>query len=165
MKKIEIPQKIYHDDEFDINIKTFLTPEDIKTIGETAFLYDNYIEQKVAIGYSLLRLCTDINVKEIDNLEDVALFQSGLYDKLLRVITNSQEIFEYLEDKKNINMAMVYFVNKTLPSIVPILESLIDKMPDAKDLEQMVQILPQNIDKLLNLKNAENKKDDSVLTI
>lgn len=113
-------------------VKQYLTPEQVELIGNNMLKCSNAVERNVIKNTMLVKLVTDIP-EELANDYDM-LVKSGIIDVVNYNIFNVSEIDDYVEDELSIRTN----VNKFLEQLNKTLDKYVKKMPNNKQIEDML---------------------------
>lgn len=109
MKELTFPKNIKIE-EFGIEVKPYLTVEEIATIADSVMSNTNYITKQKARDLGVLAICTDIEeVKE----EDYDLYvATGLVDAVLSNVSNIRTISDTVNDEYNVGESLTMIATK-----------------------------------------------------
>ena len=124
MHELHMPKQVFLK-KWDVNVRPYLTSEDIVDIAESMLLYDNKLEQHMALMMGVLERCTDIDIKILEETDVDRFIYSGLWADVRENIAGVKDILEYVEHKESANVAIAKFVNTTLTDALTKLIELI----------------------------------------
>ena len=124
MHELHMPKQVFLK-KWDISVRPYLTSEDIVDIAESMLLYDNKLEQHMALMMGVLERCTDIDIKILEETDVDRFIYSGLWADVREDIAGVKDILEYVEHKESANVAIAKFVNTTLTDALTKLIELI----------------------------------------
>lgn len=124
MHELHMPKQVFLK-KWDVSVRPYLTSEDIVDIAETMLLYDNKLEQHMALMMGVLERCTDIDIKILEETDVDRFIYSGLWADVRENIAGVKDILEYVEYKESANVAIAKFVNTTLTDALTKLIELI----------------------------------------
>lgn len=113
MHELHMPKQVFLK-KWDVSVRPYLTSEDIVDIAESMLLYDNKLEQHMALMMGVLERCTDIDIKILEETDVDRFIYSGLWADVRENIAGIKDILEYVEHKESANVAIAKFVNTTL---------------------------------------------------
>lgn len=113
MHELHMPKQVFLK-KWDVSVRPYLTSEDIVDIAESMLLYDNKLEQHMALMMGVLERCTDIDIKILEETDVDRFIYSGLWADVRENIAGVKDILEYVEHKESANVAIAKFVNTTL---------------------------------------------------
>ena len=152
-----------HNEEYDINIRPYLTTNDIIEIAETAMTMENPMEQEISIAVNTLRACTDIDKDELFTMEVDDIMWSGLWQTVVVEIVNFDMVLSYISYYENAGIAISKFLNKTLPkfleSIDKDLNKYIKKLPKGSEWDEFMKNTPKMLEDVLNQVKADGNAD------
>ena len=155
MKELEMPKELYLE-KYDLHIRSYLTCEEIISIGELAIQAENPIEQEMTIALNVLICCTDLTEDEARELDlDVVLY-SGLWDEMLEIIKNIASLYDYIAYFESTNIAIARFLNKTIPDMA---QEYIDKLPKDGEWEKVIEKLPTSLNQVLEVAKEDGNAD------
>ena len=124
MHELHMPKQVFVK-KWDVSVRPYLTSEDIVDIAESMLLYDNKLEQHMALMMGVLERCTDIDIKILEETDVDRFIYSGLWADVRENIAGVKDILEYVEHKESANVAIAKFVNTTLTDALTKLIELI----------------------------------------
>lgn len=124
MHELHMPKQVFLK-KWDVSVRPYLTSEDIVDIAESMLLYDNKLEQHMALMMGVLERCTDIDIKILEETDVDRFIYSGLWADARENIAGVKDILEYVEHKESANVAIAKFVNTTLTDALTKLIELI----------------------------------------
>lgn len=124
MHELHMPKQVFLK-KWDVSVRPYLTSEDIVDIAESMLLYDNKLEQHMALMMGVLERCTDIDIKILEETDVDRFIYSGLWADVRENIAGIKDILEYVEHKESANVAIAKFVNTTLTEALVKLTELI----------------------------------------
>ena len=78
MHELHMPKQVFLK-KWDVSVRPYLTSEDIVDIAESMLLYDNKLEQHMALMMGVLERCTDIDIKILEETDVDRFIYSGLW--------------------------------------------------------------------------------------
>ena len=161
-EKIKKPDVIYNE-EYDINIRPYLTANDVVEIAETAMMMENPMEQEISIAINTIRACTDISEEELSAMEIDDIMWSGLWQAVASEVLNVDMVLSYLGYYENAGIAISNFLNKTLPkfleSIDKDLNKYIKKLPKGAEWDEFMKNTPKMLEDVLNQVKEDGNAD------
>lgn len=133
---IKLP-KIIHDDVFDINIKPYLTVEEVEFIATEMMKCTDYCAMEICKNQYLMKICC--KDENFDGIDYEALKHSGLFDAIYFCVTNLDEIDNYIKHATSINTQL----NEFLKSIAGILSKAEKKIPKETEIKKILSQLQQ----------------------
>ena len=124
MHELHMPKQVFLK-KWDVSVRPYLTSEDIVDIAASMLLYDNKLEQHMALMMGVLERCTDIDIKILEETDVDRFIYSGLWADVRENIAGVKDILEYVEHKESANVAIAKFVNTTLTDALTKLIELI----------------------------------------
>lgn len=124
MHELHMPKQVFLK-KWDVSVRPYLTSEDIVDIAESMLLYDNKLEQHMALMMGVLERCTDIDIKILEETDVDRFIYSGLWADVRENIAGVKDILEYVEHKESANVAIAKFINTTLTDALTKLIELI----------------------------------------
>lgn len=124
MHELHMPKQVFLK-KWDVSVRPYLTSEDIVDIAESMLLYDNKLEQHMALMMGVLERCTDIDIKILEETDVDRFIYSGLWADVRENIAGVKDVLEYVEHKESANVAIAKFVNTTLTDALTKLIELI----------------------------------------
>lgn len=158
MHELHMPKQVFLK-KWDVSVRPYLTSEDIVDIAETMLLYDNKLEQHMALMMGVLERCTDINIKILEETDVDRFIYSGLWADVRENIAGVKDILEYVEYKESANVAIAKFVNTTLTDAVVKLTELISNTDIAKVFDSDLESLRNSLNLIKEDGNAEILKN------
>lgn len=113
MKELKI--KTIHDNEYDIEINSFLSATQIDKIAQAVIKLETYLEREQMICYLVLNYCTDMDKTIIEDTDPDVIMRSGLWEAVKNTVYN----FYAIED-----------AIKLYESPVRMLAEIADVLPD-----------------------------------
>lgn len=86
MKELKI--KTIHDNEYDVEINSFLSATQIDKIAQTVVKLETYLEREQMICYLVLNYCTDMDKTIIEDTDPDVIMQSGLWEAVKDTVYN-----------------------------------------------------------------------------
>lgn len=118
---MEIKSKIYHDDEFDIDINEYLTYAQIQQIVNAVIKAgkenDSWSERQTNIDMLVLFHATNIGVEKLEEIGHEALLTSGLISRVNCHVMNLQKVYEAIDFTESWKRAL-YKLTTQLPEMV-----------------------------------------------
>ena len=151
--------------------KDYLTNGEVNYIvGEVLKIYDNSGDIE-GYDYSPLTMITNfyallfgfcIEGYNIDSDEDYNKYYNiGAHYELLRIVTNADEAYHLMISLSKQIISVENIVDKNLNKLI---NMVIERIPDAKTMNKMVDKLPKDWQKVVNQYNEitgkDNKKED-----
>lgn len=143
-----------YNEEYDVNIRPYLTNEDIISIGETALTMNNLAEIDACIAYNAILATTDVKPEELDELDIDTIMYSGFWAEVASQIVNLQDVYDYIAYAQNLDVAVSKFINDILPTLIDNLDNqlseYLDKMSDkgikniSDELEKIMKIVKED---------------------
>lgn len=143
-----------YNEEYDINIRPYLTHDDIISIGETALTMDNMAEIDACIAYNVILATTDAKPEELDELDIDTIMYSGFWAEVASQIVNLQDVYDYISYAQKLDVAVSKFINDVLPTLIDNLDNqlseYLDKMSDkgikniSDELEKIMKIVKED---------------------
>lgn len=158
MHELHMPKQVFLK-KWDVSVRPYLTSEDIVDIAETMLLYDNKLEQHMALMMGVLERCTDIDIKILEETDVDRFIYSGLWADVRENIAGVKDILEYVEYKESANVAIAKFVNTTLTDAVVKLTELISNTDIAKVFDSDLESLRNSLNLIKEDGNAEILKN------
>lgn len=158
MHELHMPKQVFLK-KWDVSVRPYLTSEDIVDIAETMLLYDNKLEQHMALMMGVLERCTDIDIKILEETDVDRFIYSGLWADVRKNIAGVKDILEYVEYKESANVAIAKFVNTTLTDAVVKLTELISNTDIAKVFDSDLESLRNSLNLIKEDGNAEILKN------
>lgn len=158
MHELHMPKQVFLK-KWDVSVRPYLTSEDIVDIAESMLLYDNKLEQHMALMMGVLERCTDIDIKILEETDVDRFIYSGLWADVRENIAGIKDILEYVEHKESANVAIAKFVNITLTDAFTKLIDLISNTDITKTLDNDTVALKDALNLIKEDGNAEILKD------
>lgn len=158
MHELHMPKQVFLK-KWDVSVRPYLTSEDIVDIAESMLLYDNKLEQHMALMMGVLERCTDIDIKILEETDVDRFIYSGLWADVRENIAGVKDILEYVEYKESANVAIAKFVNTTLTDAVVKLTELISNTGIAKVFDSDLESLRNSLNLIKEDGNAEILKN------
>lgn len=160
---IKMPEVIYNE-EYDINIRPYLTADEIVQIAETALTMANPMEQEISIAVNTLRFCTDMNDDgALDDMEIDNIMWSGLWQTVAEEILNFDMVLAYIHYRENAGIAIANFLNKTAPKFMDALDKnlnkYIKKLPKGAEWDEFMQNTPKMLEDVLEQVKQDGNAD------
>ena len=114
MKELKGLKTIYLDN-YDIEVKQYLSLSQIQKIINEVIQVDTFEERENVIDYLLLVYCTNIGQEKIDELGPDILIESGLVDEVKKNIKNIDKLIEGIEYSESAGKAL-RDISKKLPN-------------------------------------------------
>jgi hypothetical protein len=104
------PIERIHNEEFDIYIDKYLTPDKVEAIAEEMLKHTKANERTYICNILLAKYCTDIgeDYEYGDYYND--LLCNGVFDAIQNTIVNIAEIYEYIYQAESINVQLDKFL-------------------------------------------------------
>lgn len=158
MHELHMPKQVFLK-KWDVSVRPYLTSEDIVDIAESMLLYDNKLEQHMALMMGVLERCTDIDIKVLEETDVDRFIYSGLWTDVRENIAGVKDILEYVEYKESANVAIAKFVNTTLTDALIKLTDLISNTDITKALDSDTGALKEALNLIKEDGNAEILKN------
>lgn len=158
MHELHMPKQVFLK-KWDVSVRPYLTSEDIVDIAESMLLYDNKLEQHMALMMGVLERCTDIDIKILEETDVDRFIYSGLWADVRENIAGVKDILEYVEHKESANVAIAKFVNITLTDAFTRLIDLISNTDITKALDSDTGTLKEALNLIKEDGNAEILKN------
>ena len=158
MHELHMPKQVFLK-KWDVSVRPYLTSEDIVDIAESMLLYDNKLEQHMALMMGVLERCTDIDIKILEETDVDRFIYSGLWADVRENIAGVKDILEYVEHKESANVAIAKFVNTTLTDAFTKLIDLISNTDITKTLDSDTGTLKDALNLIKEDGNAEILKN------
>lgn len=117
----EIKSKIYHDDEFDIDINEYLTYAQIQQIVNAVIKAskenDSWSERQTNIDMLVLFHATNIGKEKLEEIGHEALLTIGLISRVNCHVMNLQKVYEAIDFTESWKRAGFKFVSQ-LPELM-----------------------------------------------
>ena len=162
MKELTMPRDIYLE-EYDLNVRPYLTMEEIMSIGGLAVQTDNVVEQEMTIAMNVLICCTNLNVDDfqqadesVDVLDIGDLMISGVWESVKKEVTNIALVYDYIDYFQSPHIAIARFLNTTLPNMV---DKYVDRLPKDGEWEGVIEQLPSSLTEVLNIAKQDGNAD------
>lgn len=160
---IKLPDSIYNA-EYDINIRPYLTADEVTQVAETAMMMENPMEQEISIAVNVLRMCTDMNDDgELDKMDVDTIMWSGLWQTVAQEILNFDMVLAYIHYKENAGIAIANFLNKTAPKFMDSLDKslnkYIKKLPKGAEWDEFMQNTPKMLEDVLEQVKQDGNAD------
>ena len=112
MKKIEFNKDPVYIREYDVSVVPYLTHDQIKMIGDAiiAKATDSISEKSLICAFILLT-CVKEDPDMLSKLDINDVMLSGFYDAIISEIVNFNDIYEYIEWKKDYKRRAIRFVD------------------------------------------------------
>lgn len=110
----------------EINVKTYLTYDQIQYIVEAVCKFDSWAEREQNIDILLLHYATDLSDAEIEEFGHSALLQSGVIDEVKASVKNYNRIHEAIDYTQSTARAMNQIV-KELPKLLEPLKKVTER--------------------------------------
>ena len=143
-----------YNEEYDVNIRPYLTHDDIISIGETALTMENLAEIDACIAYNAILATTDVKTEELDELDIDTIMYSGFWGEVASQIVNLQDVYDYIAYAQNLDIVVSKFINDVLPTMIDNLDNqlseYLDKMSDkgvkniSDELEKIMKIVKED---------------------
>ena len=143
-----------YNEEYDVNIRPYLTHDDIISIGETALTMENLAEIDACIAYNAILATTDAKPEELDELDIDTIMYSGFWAEVASQIVNLQDVYDYIAYAQNLDIVVSKFINDILPTLIDNLDNqlseYLDKMSDkgikniSDELEKIMKIVKED---------------------
>lgn len=86
MKELKI--KTIHDNEYDIEINSFLSATQIDKIAQAVIKLETYLEREQMICYLVLNYCTNMDKTIIEDTDPDVIMRSGLWEAVKNTVYN-----------------------------------------------------------------------------
>lgn len=111
---MELQEKVYHNNEFDININQYLSYAQIQNIINTTLKLDSWAERQTNIDMLILAYATDMGVETIQETGHELLLKSGLIDTVMKSVLNVEQVYNGIKSTESVARGLSYIV-KELP--------------------------------------------------
>ena len=112
----ELKEAIVNLENYDINVKQYLTYAQIQKIIETTMKYQTWAERESNIDFMVLCYTTDLTPEKIDEIGFDNLVTSGLVEDVIRHVSNYYDIMQGLNYHESVGKALTE-LSKNLPQI------------------------------------------------
>ena len=135
-------------------------------VGEVLKIYnqegdiDGYSYSPLAMITNFYALLFSICIDgyDIDNIEDYNKYYNiGTHYELLRIVTNADEAYHLMMSLSKQIISVENIVDKNLNKLI---NMVIERIPDAKTMNKMVNKLPKDWQKVVNQYNEITGKDN-----
>lgn len=126
----ELVKKTTYIEELDIEVKQYLSNSEIELIVTNLVAIEDLFERELMKDFYLLKFCTNIDEKELEEIDIDLMIESGAMDTIELHIDNLYKIDEHLAK-----------LESTTAVIKSFLVSLESKIPDAKTQKAMINKL------------------------
>ena len=130
MKEIKKENKLYLND-YDINVKPYLTYAEIQTIANKVKALDSWAEREETIDMYVLYFATDIGKANIDNYNHDTWLKSGIIDSVKSCIKNLEQITEAIKYEES-PMRILMQISKEMPEFSKKLDEVLKDAPSKK---------------------------------
>lgn len=139
MKKelVEKPINYVYNETFDIEIKDWLTLDDIQAIVNGAQTIDDYIQRDYWINCAVLGICVPNG--ELDGMDYDLLMANGLIHEVIATVRNYDMIYHYLEQYQSTREE----VKQLFQEIINFLKNVEKKMPAKKEMKATLDFLKE----------------------
>lgn len=162
MKELTMPRDVYLE-EYDLNVRPYLTMEEIMSIGNLAVQTDNVLEQEMTIAMNVLICCTNLNVEDfqqtderVDVLDISDLMIAGVWESVKKEVANITLVYDYVDYFQSPQIAIAKFLNTTLPNMV---DKYVDRLPKDGEWEGVLEQLPSSLIEVLNIAKEDGNAD------
>lgn len=162
MKELTMPRDIYLE-EYDLNVRPYLTMEEIMSIGNLAVQTDNVVEQEMTIAMNVLICCTNLNIDDfqqtdesVDVLDISDLMIAGVWENVKKEVANITLVYDYVDYFQSPQIAIAKFLNTTLPNMV---DKYVDRLPKDGEWEGVLEQLPSSLIEVLNIAKEDGNAD------
>ena len=162
MKELTMPRDVYLE-EYDLNVRPYLTMEEIMSIGNLAVQTDNVVEQEMTIAMNVLICCTNLNVEDfqqtdesVDVLDISDLMIAGVWEGVKKEVANITLVYDYVDYFQSPQIAIAKFLNTTLPNMV---DKYVDRLPKDGEWEGVLEQLPSSLIEVLNIAKEDGNAD------
>lgn len=108
----EIKEAIYHDDNYDIDIRMYLTNAEIQSIANSARQFSTWGERKQNIDALLLHFCTNIGDDKVEEIGIDMLTKCGIIDMLYDTVVNADSIYDAMKYEESIEKGLTEIIKK-----------------------------------------------------
>lgn len=122
----ELKEAIINLENYDINVKQYLTYAQIQKIIETTMKYQTWAERESNIDFMVLCYTTDLTPEKIDEIGFDNLVTSGLVEDVIRHVSNYYDIMQGLNYHESVGKALTE-LSKNLPQIKNTLQKELNK--------------------------------------
>lgn len=130
MKEIKKENKLYLND-YDINVRPYLTYAEIQTIANKVKALDSWAEREETIDMYVLYFATDIGKANIDNYNHDTWLKSGIIDAVKSCIKNLGQITEAIKYEES-PMRILMQISKEMPEFSKKLDEVLKDAPSKK---------------------------------
>ena len=123
---MKIESRATYLERFDVNVKEYLSLNEIGFLVNTAMEYDDLVEKDYFVSLALLKLATDIDESELDNIDIDLAYSSGLVESVKDSISNYYLVERYINKYEDITYKVKEIFNE--------LSAFADKLPDIDTL-------------------------------
>ena len=155
MKELTMPKEVYLE-EFGVNVRPYLTSDDIVAIGQLMVEAENYTQQELTLIVNTLIQCTDITEEEIQDANLDLIIQSGLWKAVEQNIVNTYKVWEYVYHEEDVNISVAKFLNVTLPTLI---DEYIDRLPQEGEWGEVMDKLPKSLNDVLKIAKEDGNAD------
>lgn len=130
--KFVLPANV-HIDEFDVDVRPYLTLEEVATIAEAMMKAEDWCQMEIAFNYGILTNCV-VNAEELNGIDYEVLKHSGFINAVVARISNDYDIYDYIKAKTS-NTAML---GEFLKEFVKVLDKAQKKLPKKAELTDII---------------------------
>lgn len=131
-EKFVLPENV-HINEFDVDVRPYLTLEEVATIAEAMMKAEDWCQMEVVLNSNILRYCV-VNAEELDGMDYEVLKHSGFIKAVKSCVNNYYDIYDYIEAKTS-NAAML---GEFLKEFVKVLDKAQKKLPKKAELTDII---------------------------
>lgn len=133
IEKIVLPENIYVE-EFDVEIKPYLTVDEVAIIGDKMLEAEDYCEMIVAKDCALIKACvTDCEL--LNGIEYNVIKHCGLIDVIYKNVNNIDDIDEYVKIKTSANVLLGTFLKEA----IALISKATDNLSDNKQIAELIE--------------------------
>lgn len=131
-EKFVLPANV-HIDEFDVDVRPYLTLQEVATIAETMMKAEDWCEMEIALNHGILTNCV-VNAEELNGIDYESLKHSGFIKAVRSCVNNYYDIYDYIEAKTS-NTAML---GEFLKEFIKVLDKAQKKLPKKAELTDII---------------------------
>lgn len=121
MKELKI--KTIHDNEYNIEINSFLSATQIDKIAQAVIKLETYLEREQMICYLVLNYCTNIDKVIIEDADPDVIMRSGLWEAVKNTVYNFYAIEDAIKFYES-PVRMLVEIADVLPDLTKQLQSV-----------------------------------------
>lgn len=131
-EKFVLPKNV-HIDKFDVDVRPYLTLEEVANIAEEMMKAEDWCQMEIALNSNILRYCV-VSAEELDGMDYEVLKHSGFIGEVTECIINFYDIYDYIKAKTS-NAAML---GEFLKEFVKVLDKAQKKLPKKAELTDII---------------------------